>query len=459
MSASVSPAGRRAMADLAEALEACGYAECYAALCGPGIFPAEPRRAAAAADGLDAEARGLLRLLAFDLPVARAEAPARLVALLTALAEAGLATEVAGAWRSNDLVVVPVLGGYLLTATPPGWRAETERSGRAYLGDDSLRLARALPDATGRSVLDLGTGCGVQGLLAARGARHVVLSDVEARSLELAGLNAVLNGDPDELEIVAGDCYEPVAGRRFDLVVTLPPYLPSPPSLATSVVAAGVDGLGLLRRIVAEADEHLAPGGELLSFAQLLCDDDGPLLGAELPSLAPDLEARLLCHDWHPLQPFALELATKLAAVGGRDRRAVLGSLLASFRERGATGVCTAHLRLRAPRVGEAGHGGRLETNGLARLRPGAVLAPAAGLDVSPASDIVQASAASGASQLLPAHVAALLGQLDGVRSIAQAADAAWGSPAGADPADLLDQALERAGALVAAGLLLAVRP
>jgi SAM-dependent methyltransferase len=75
--------------------------------------------------------------------------------------------------------------------------------------------------------LDLGTGCGALALLAARHAEHVVATDVNPRALAFAAANAELNGVTN-VELRQGSWFEPVAGERFDLVVSNPPFVISP---------------------------------------------------------------------------------------------------------------------------------------------------------------------------------------------------------------------------------------
>ena len=107
--------------------------------------------------------------------------------------------------------------------------------------------------------LDLGTGCGSQALLAARHADSVVATDVNRRALGLARLNARLNG-LDNVELREGSLFEPVAGERFDLIVSNPPFVVSADSelvfrdagYARDVLSRGVvDGLA----------DHLVDGG------------------------------------------------------------------------------------------------------------------------------------------------------------------------------------------------------
>jgi protein-L-isoaspartate O-methyltransferase len=128
------------------------------------------------------------------------------------------------------------------------------------------RVARAL---------DVGTGSGVQALLAARHARHVVATDVNERALAYAELNAALNGLTN-IECRRGSLFEPVEGESFDLITCNAPYVVSPEQ-RWAYRDAGFQADDLSARMVREAASHLNEGG----FATLLVswvaeDEDSP---------------------------------------------------------------------------------------------------------------------------------------------------------------------------------------
>jgi release factor glutamine methyltransferase len=122
------------------------------------------------------------------------------------------------------------------------------------------------------TVLDVGTGSGALALALAkeRPKARVIATDVSPAALELARANAERLGLADRVSFVAGSLYEPVAGRRFDLVVSNPPYLSEgeaaalAPELAhepREALFAAEDGLALLRRLAQGVDAMLEPGG------------------------------------------------------------------------------------------------------------------------------------------------------------------------------------------------------
>ncbi|MGC3995668.1 MAG: methyltransferase [Propionicimonas sp.] len=110
-------------------------------------------------------------------------------------------------------------------------------------------------------VLDLGTGCGIQALHL--DADEVVATDLNPRALDLARISLGLSGVAADLRL--GSLYEPVAGERFDLIVTNPPYVISPPTDERLVYReGGFAGDGLMQEVVSGASAHLTEGGRLV---------------------------------------------------------------------------------------------------------------------------------------------------------------------------------------------------
>jgi release factor glutamine methyltransferase len=127
-------------------------------------------------------------------------------------------------------------------------------------------MARDAAWLAGRDALDLCTGSGVLALTAAQLGARAVAVDVSRRAVLNARLNARMNRL--DVSVLRGDLLTPTAGRRFDLIVSNPPYIPAPPVGAPRGSArawdAGPDGRELLDRICSEAPAALRPGGRIL---------------------------------------------------------------------------------------------------------------------------------------------------------------------------------------------------
>lgn len=145
-------------------------------------------------------------------------------------------------------------------------RPETERL-------VELALERLPRDAPCR-VADLGTGSGAIALSLARELprAQIVATDASASALAVAERNARRMGIANA-SFVEGDWLAPLAGQRFDLIASNPPYIESgDPHLAqgdlrfepATALASGDDGLDDIRRIVTDAIPCLRPGGWLL---------------------------------------------------------------------------------------------------------------------------------------------------------------------------------------------------
>jgi methylase of polypeptide subunit release factors len=146
------------------------------------------------------------------------------------------------------------------------------------IGGASTTLASWTPRPVVATALDLGTGCGVQSVHLASHAGSVTATDLSSRALGFAQFNAALNGSTWEL--LRGSLLEPVAGRRFDLVVSNPPFVITPRVAEVPLYEyrdGGAAGDAFVQGLVLSLADHLEPGG----IAQLLGNWE---IGAAAPS-------------------------------------------------------------------------------------------------------------------------------------------------------------------------------
>lgn len=130
------------------------------------------------------------------------------------------------------------------------------------IGGATTTLASATMRTPVGRVLDLGTGSGIQALHASQHAREVVATDISQRALAFAAFNRALNAPPAPWDLRLGSLLEPVTGERFDLVVSNPPFVITPPGAPSFEYRdGGLVGDGIVRRLITDVGSVLAPGG------------------------------------------------------------------------------------------------------------------------------------------------------------------------------------------------------
>jgi ribosomal protein L3 glutamine methyltransferase len=152
-------------------------------------------------------------------------------------------------------------------------RVIVPRSFFAELLEDGFSPWVEDPEAV-ESALDLCTGSGCLAILMAHAFpnAHIVGADLSDDALDVAHANVADYHLDDRVELVHSDAFDGLAGRRFDLIISNPPYVTAD-SMDTlpaeylheprMALAAGEDGLDVVRRLIARAKSHLNPGGVL----------------------------------------------------------------------------------------------------------------------------------------------------------------------------------------------------
>lgn len=135
--------------------------------------------------------------------------------------------------------------------------------------EDTFLLAENLVAKEGDVVLDVGTGCGILGILAAKKARKVVAVDVNPYAVQCARINAKINHVAEEVEVRQGDLFEPLKeDERFDLILVNPPYLPSKTHVQKEWIerawSGGATGRNFIDRFISQAPKHLKKDGRIL---------------------------------------------------------------------------------------------------------------------------------------------------------------------------------------------------
>ena len=145
----------------------------------------------------------------------------------------------------------------------------------SHFGGDEDGTSLIGDPAEVENVLDLCTGSGCLAILASRNFPNAEVDavDISKDALEVAARNVADHGLDDRLTLYRGDLFKPLGGKRYDLIITNPPYVDAEGMAAlprecraepTIAFDGGTDGLDIVRRILDEAKQHLTPQGGLL---------------------------------------------------------------------------------------------------------------------------------------------------------------------------------------------------
>lgn len=156
-------------------------------------------------------------------------------------------------WHRYDDFILERIHGVPILVIPSVFNPKRLRTGEFL----ASQLAAGVIEPNSE-VLDMGTGSGVCALFAARHARRVVATDINAAAARCARINTLINHLESRIEVRRGDLFEPVAGERFDVILFNPPFVIGEPRTDRDRAWRATD---LAQRFAEGLSRHLKPGG------------------------------------------------------------------------------------------------------------------------------------------------------------------------------------------------------
>jgi release factor glutamine methyltransferase len=143
--------------------------------------------------------------------------------------------------------------------------------------EDTFLLAENLQVETGMQVLDVGTGCGILGIIAAKKVDRVVAVDLNPYALRCAKQNSVLNEVNRKMAFVQADLLTTLNEKaKFDLILFNAPYLPATEKEAETWIgrswAGGTDGRQVIDRFISQVKPCLKSSGRVLLMQSTLAN-------------------------------------------------------------------------------------------------------------------------------------------------------------------------------------------
>ena len=173
--------------------------------------------------------------------------------------------------------------------------------------EDTFLIAEKMKINKNDKVLDMGTGCGILAIIAAKIAAKIIAVDINPYAIESAKKNAEMNSIIGEIDFRKGDLFKPIKeNERFNLILFNSPYLPSEPDKENSWInkawSGGKDGRQIIDQFIKDAPDYLLPKGRILLVQSSLSNIQKTL--ETLKNL--DFKTKIVAHIKVPFEKIVL---------------------------------------------------------------------------------------------------------------------------------------------------------
>ncbi|KXA97246.1 hypothetical protein AKJ38_01620 [candidate division MSBL1 archaeon SCGC-AAA259I14] len=143
--------------------------------------------------------------------------------------------------------------------------------------EDTYLLVNNLEVNPGEKILELGTGCGIVSVIAAKNGCDIVATDINPEAIRCAKENAENHEVRNKIDFREGNLFQPIKDEKFDLIIFNPPYLPVPAGESSkkeleTAWDGGSDGREIIDRFLNQVSNYLKPDGRIVFLQSSLSD-------------------------------------------------------------------------------------------------------------------------------------------------------------------------------------------
>ena len=219
----------------------------------------------------------------------------------------------------NNFLIIPYLNCYFVVSNTTNYPTCQDDVPRPYIGSDSYWLARNVVNKVKGEVLDLCTGSGIQAILAAKSADKVTGVDIDEVAVSIASFNAALNRVEDKVVFLQGNLYEAIGDKKYDYILTNPPFIPIPKEIDFPICGdGGEDGKEIVDILLEGYKKHLKENGTAIMIGQALGDNRRTFLEDDINDICEGMKASLMLWGNIPIASLVGQTMT-LAKVNNKN--------------------------------------------------------------------------------------------------------------------------------------------
>ncbi|MDU6879060.1 MAG: methyltransferase [Clostridium botulinum] len=180
----------------------------------------------------------------------------------------------------DNYVLIPI-ENKLFVVNPP---YKKFRNGKKvpdlYVGADSLKLINFFKGEKRESLLDLCSGSGIIGISLSDYVDKIDFVEIREDVIDVLKFNLLINRISEErVEVKKSDLYDKLGNKKYDYIVTNPPFIPTPKDNLLPICGdGGIDGMDIIRRILKDLTKYLKPDGRFYMVLEAIGDENKPFV-------------------------------------------------------------------------------------------------------------------------------------------------------------------------------------